>query len=596
MANTTYSVVVDLSTKGSLDAKLGETVNKLGQAHSSTTKLSNAIAGLGTSLSGAFTGAVEKAGELVMSFGKIGALAAGGALAYGVVHINNELEQTKISLSTIFARNGVVSDFNAGLSVAADTMKKLREDSAHLPVEARDVMRTFQMIANPAFSAGASIDQVREMAGQTSILAKTFMMPQEQAARELSMLLQGRAGAHNILGLQLAQLGGKKAEEFNKLSGEKRFEFVQHQLGNPAIKAAMEAQSSSFEGVFTTVKTRSSMALASATKPLFESVKTQLIGISDWFGNNQAKIEEFTTRMGLGIANAFERGVEIMKHWFPIIETFAVHAYEKIASIWERIEPIVERIGTKIGSFLQSPGAMGKIGSVLEGYTAFKIGGGVAEAAGFGGIGELGAGLAALQPELLIAVAAGLLAIGGIFDNLNDDLAYFHDSSVAAVGNIKDDFGATWEDLKDIYYKAKPALVDLADLLGATLLQAVSYLADALRGVVSVIDDVSRGLNYAAIALGIKGLNTTEAPTIDRGFDAPVLRAIDSLSTASGNRSLRAKGAGGGGGGTNIQKVGIVVTSNQDPNRIARLVHSELPNIARHPKVSGDVIKVSANR
>lgn len=45
----------------------------------------------------------------------------------------------------------------------------------------------------------------------------------------------------------------------------------------------------------------------------------------------------------------------------------------------------------------------------------------------------------------------------------------------------------------------------------------------------------------------------------------------------------------GGGGGTNIQKVEIVVTSNQEPSRIAREVATHLANVGRRPGRSPDV-------
>jgi hypothetical protein len=41
-----------------------------------------------------------------------------------------------------------------------------------------------------------------------------------------------------------------------------------------------------------------------------------------------------------------------------------------------------------------------------------------------------------------------------------------------------------------------------------------------------------------------------------------------------------------GGGGTNIQKVEIVVTSNQDPERIARLTVEKLKDLSRYPTSS----------
>ncbi|HEX7464456.1 MAG TPA: hypothetical protein VF382_06145, partial [Actinomycetota bacterium] len=46
---------------------------------------------------------------------------------------------------------------------------------------------------------------------------------------------------------------------------------------------------------------------------------------------------------------------------------------------------------------------------------------------------------------------------------------------------------------------------------------------------------------------------------------------------------------GGGGGGTNIAKVEIVVTSNQDPSRIAQAMVDELGKLSRFRRSSSYV-------
>jgi hypothetical protein len=61
-------------------------------------------------------------------------------------------------------------------------------------------------------------------------------------------------------------------------------------------------------------------------------------------------------------------------------------------------------------------------------------------------------------------------------------------------------------------------------------------------------------------------------------------------------KAIPETGAGGGGGGTHIQKVEIVVSSNQDPSHIARVVGARLSELARHPRASRSVPNYSASR
>jgi hypothetical protein len=55
-------------------------------------------------------------------------------------------------------------------------------------------------------------------------------------------------------------------------------------------------------------------------------------------------------------------------------------------------------------------------------------------------------------------------------------------------------------------------------------------------------------------------------------------------------------GAGGGGGGVHVARVEITVSSNQDPNRVARVIASHLADLARYRKSSAYVPNFSASR
>ena len=109
-----------------------------------------------------------------------------------------------------------------GMSVAADVMSQMRKDAAALPGEFRDLVGIFKTISIPGFQAGASVDEIRAVAAQAMAVSQVMGLPMEQASRELAMLLEGRAGAHNVLGMRLAGLAGQRAEAFNKLTAADR--------------------------------------------------------------------------------------------------------------------------------------------------------------------------------------------------------------------------------------------------------------------------------------------------------------------------------------------------------------------------------------
>jgi hypothetical protein len=72
--------------------------------------------------------------------------------------------------------------------------------------------------------------------------------------------------------------------------------------------------------------------------------------------------------------------------------------------------------------------------------------------------------------------------------------------------------------------------------------------------------------------------------------------AGDRMTTFESAEKKKQENKHPGGGGVNVQKVEIVVSANDDPSRVARLIHAHLANIARNPKSSRDVKNYSASR
>jgi len=217
VADVTYKVEVELSTKGNLASKLGGFASKAESLDGLFAKVGGAASKIGD----AFEGAVEKAASLAGTMAKLGGAAAIGALAYGVVGINNELEKTEISLAAIFNANGI-TNFTGGMALAADQMAKMRRDAAALPGETRDLVGIFRMVSVPGFQAGGTVDELRKLSGSAMAAGSVMGLPMEQVARETAMLLQGRAGGHNVLGMDL----GITAHGFNEKSAAERLKIV----------------------------------------------------------------------------------------------------------------------------------------------------------------------------------------------------------------------------------------------------------------------------------------------------------------------------------------------------------------------------------
>ncbi len=288
MADVTYRVAIELATHGNLASEVGQSISKLDGLSGTLGRVGHEAATLAGSLASAFEGAVEGAASLAATLGQVGAVAAIGAVTYGTLVLNKELENTQIALAAIFGANGITTSMPEGMSVAADVMSQMRKDAAALPGEFRDLVGIFKTISIPGFQAGASVDEVRAVAAQAMAVSQVMGLPMEQASRELAMLLEGRAGAHNVLGMRLAGLAGQRAEAFNKLTAADRLATVRTELEKFA--PAIEAYSHSFEGLSSTLVDNAKRFLSLATTPIFDRIKGVLSDANSWFDDNQDKV------------------------------------------------------------------------------------------------------------------------------------------------------------------------------------------------------------------------------------------------------------------------------------------------------------------
>jgi hypothetical protein len=621
LSDVSYKVEIELSTKGNLSQRLGGFASKAEGLDTLFAK----VGATASSIGGAIEGAVDKAASLVGTFAKLGAVAVGGTLVYGVAKLNNELERTQIALAAIFKANDLTTSIDAGMGLAGSVMKQMRRDAAELPGEFRDLVGIFKTVSVPGFQAGASINELRKLSAMAMSVSAVVGLPMEQTARELALLMEGRAGAHNVLGMRLAGLGGEKAHAFNKLSAPERLRVVTKELEKFA--GAIDLYKKSFDGLSSTLIDNGKKFLSAATGPLFERVKGTLGGVNEWFDKNEASIDTFAGRIGERLGAAYDVVLAKIHAWGPAIEEFVQHASGKLAHLWEKLP------GGDVG---------GKLVTLLELYGGAKLGakglgvaGGVIGNAGlfdtlirsFGlagktapqgamwdslagrfrsaGTGQFVAGEAGGLAELLAnpyvlagaAAAAELLvtalvAVAGAMHAVTDAESQWHDEAVYLWDYVKEKTQTAMSSISAAVEAVTPLALYLADALGTALLFALTSAADAVATFASGIEKVASAVAAAAAVLGIGTSSTAPRPTgAAEGLAqiAPIVEALD-------KRASVRTGAGGGGGGTHIQKVEITVTTNSDPSRIARLVYSDLANLARHRTTSPDVRNFSASR
>jgi hypothetical protein len=565
---------------------------------------------IGGGISGVFEGAVEKVASIGVGLAKIGAGAGLAAVTYGVVGLNAELEKTTVSLASVFNAQGAATSMADGMGKASSVIKEMRKDAAQLPGEFEDLLGFFRLGAAPGLGMGASIPQLEKLSANAMAAAASTGMNMDQAAREFAQLLQGRSGAHNVFGSMLG-ITGDASKKFNAASGDDRLKTLEKEFGK--YQASIDYFGGTFDAMQSTLVDHLKNAVRESTAPLFEKVKGTLGEVNQWFDNNQAKVEGWTDTIGMKLAYAFDVVKDKIKEWGPLILDFTGKAVERIGAIWDKVSPMLSELEKTAKVFMHHGGA----NSLLDGaadasklYAGLQIGKVALPAAmQFGELGAGAMGLAGTGPAILVALAA-LVAVGGAIHVLTDETSAYHEKALAISKSIKDNLGSSFDMLSSAVTKVQPELITIADTLGVALLRSLEATTFLLKGFAASIEFVADSIHSAKILWAEQtmldrshvGLNTINEQ-IDPARQSLELRpsnlalsALADLEREDRSAKKANKRDVAGHGGTHIQKVEIVVSSNQDPSRIARLTATELAKLSQTPTSSRYAKNFSAAR
>lgn len=582
----------------------------------------------------AFAGAVEKAGMVAVGAAAVGVGFLGHQLWNGVTHLNAELDNTRVSMAAIFNAQGMSSNMDQALTLASDQLVKMRADARALPGEFKDLANIMTSIAIPASQNGLSADKMREISALLMAGGVTAGVEPGQIAREAAQLLEGRAGSHNVLGLRLAGLSGDTAKKFNASSGADRVKTLEKELQKYA--PALATFEKSWGGVSSTFVDNMSNMRRVASKPLFDNVLGTLSRVNDWFGENEAYVNSWAEHFGRRVSDAFDLGKVKAVEWYPHFVTFVSNAETRLVSMWGRIEPMAERAGSALMRALDNPATFDRIESLLKAYGVAKTvqigapivggigrivgpllgaGGGGAAAAGVSGAGGGAASvvgaMSSLGPAAIVA-AAGVATVGGMFWAVSQDA-----EKAAAMEQRWTKMGERWAPLatsvegaaERVATAIKSQLVYELQVAADSVTTAAEGITGATMSVGSYFSELGANLTMFFRAHGRddlmdrdkfadelwqRGAKGDQAlggfDPAKRGMSPMGLHALDTFADdAKAAKEAAAKASKGKKSGTTVQKVEIVVSSNQDPTRIARMVSAEVQNLHRHPKISRDV-------
>jgi len=632
MSDTKYTVELNLSKTGDfgavamvtaaqkavyLDRNLGGIKNRFASLRSGWNEFATGAKGMLHSIEGV----ADKIAGVGFTIGKWAIGGAAGAavagLTYGVMGLNREAEGAQIALAGVFAAQGITKDVLSGMTMAAEQVAEMRKDAAALPGEFQDLRSIFVTGAIPAFQMGMNPDEWRKMASNVMAAGAVSQLPMDMVAREMAQLMSGRSGAHNVFGTRIMGLTGAKAEEFNKLAPEKRLERLRTELDKyaPVIKVYEK----SFDAMFSTAIDNGKTFVRLATAPMFEKGKEVLGWFNDWFTKNQGQVQYWASEIGERLVAAFEWGKRKIQEWWPSLREFATNAYYRLSAIWDDIAPTVKSFGETLKEALKDPGTIDKLIHLAEAYLALKVGmGGLSIG---GDLLKMGAGtmqmMSLLNPGMLTTVGAGGAAAAsatagaGAGGTALGGLAAGGMAGTAALGVSMVLLAGVIAGMADASAKADEEQRKMAATKKMEEDATKKLIGDIGTGAPLAIDTFNVALAGATNQLN--SFASIRPPSIDitprQEYEMFGTQAGKKPPTGwlppwedEGGRGTRHKEEDlkktpahrGGGGGTSIQKVEIVVTTNQNPSRFARGVLDELGKFSKVKRTSGYATNFSA--
>lgn len=570
----TYKVNVVFSSSGSIMPK-GGSGGSMKEMNKSAESMMGAVNGIGDAFKGvgsAVDGVVTKLMSVVSSMNLVKRAMSGIVMGMGG---NAFQEQTRIGMAGEFQAAGVSSSFEGGERTADAAMRLMRKKAAALPGTYQDLVNIFNTSLIPMMRGGASVKQAVDLSAQTMAVGISRGIRPDVIGREAAAILAGQAKGSNLLAARVLGLHGASAAHFNKLTPEARFKYFEREMNNPGRLAASDKYTGTLDTQWTTALENVRTTMMSLTQHLFESVKSFLSKINQWFDQNKTAIVKWADEIGYHLAKGFDAATTALVKMMPYLKGVADILVQKGEN-----GTLMKYLGR---------GAAGMVGLDALGG-GMKMGGSMLT----GVAGMLAPHMKELGPILMEAgpllpmVAAGIAvlavqivgfaaAVFGAVNAITDSTSPFH-----ALANVE------WDHIKSglsrlgaMFEELSPKLITLAEMFGVLLLGEI-------EGVINIVATLAEGL----MALGRAGswlmdkLNINLIPGRVRDGERKVKEHGHTGALYDDEGLLKKKGkiqdedSKAKGHRTYINKVEIQVNSNQDPSRIARMTVQELTRLS----------------
>ena len=419
------------------------------------------------------------------------------SLTVGATQYANELQQTKIGLTSVLAAvQG--TEWDVAAKTAGTVFEQVRQDSIKSVATAQQLFTLYQGIVGPISAAGFGLKTVRDMTSSTVSAAGVLGVDLDQAQRDMSLMVRGAAGMDVKLFSMLRSTGAivETTEEWNKqLTGAERVEKLQGALDKFA--PAGDRFAKSFAGVTSTFKGIRQEFTRSAWQPVMDAAAASLGRINTKLIDNQEILQERLEKWGTQFAARLEKifkGVEfgvdvIINRWDEVLQKAAqfqriMGTVGKVAAVGAAVQVARPALGAAVGGVGMLTGSFAASqAAAATAATAGGAGGAAGGAAGAAGI------MAALGPALAVA-AAGAAVLGSVVLVVKEQWASFA-SMFDAVRPILIGLGEDVVRLGLAFWKGlRPILTVVGHVVAGAVVPGLALMLLTLRNVVAGLADM----------------------------------------------------------------------------------------------------------
>jgi len=366
------------------------------------------------------------------AFALIGGAAVFGGAVRGIVGLNAEAQNARFTLASLFSAN-TGDTMTASLRIAKGELGTLREMAAVGAGELSDYSGAFGTLFLPLRNAGADLDRINKLIGQTVAIGALEGRGSEGmalAAFDVQQAMTVGLGQRTtpIINKVIAGIG-ETTESFNALSKEARMAVLETAFKR--YDGAITAMGATWEARMSTFRDNIKGIARTLTEPLFERWSTGLSNANAYLAKNKDQLKEIAEKWGSRLVRVWDHLVERAGTYAAIVA--ATGALLVAPSIAGSVKGTRGAIGTTVSNAYQNAR-----------FLSANAGGGAAAfaAGGKGFLSVIGQALSKIAIPIAIVTTA-IFALKGGLEEYPGVLLFIKDQAKALMdtfGTLSDSF------------------------------------------------------------------------------------------------------------------------------------------------------------